>query len=247
MVGDDRLGGYADALLAVAAAEGASEVVEDELFRFAEALRGSEPLMATVSDRGLSLERRQAVVEDLLGSSASAITTALVSMVVGTGRGADLPAIVDEAVVRSAAGRNRALARVRSAIELTDDQKSRLAAAIKSSTGTDVEIRVVSGTSSFGPFKVSAQAPYCPSSLIPTMGMCGSGAPAPVAGCGDTPTDPTAPSGSTGSTGSSGPSSTWDDTRSGGCSVSGSQSLAGQPLLALALLGLLVLRRRCRP
>jgi F-type H+-transporting ATPase subunit delta len=142
-VADDRLGGYADALLAVAAAEGASGVVEDELFRFAEALRGSEALLATVSDRGLSLERRQAVVEDLLGSNASAITTALVSMVVGTGRGADLPAIVDEAVVRSAAGRNRALARVRSAIELTDDQKSRLAAAIKSSTGTDVEIRVV--------------------------------------------------------------------------------------------------------
>ncbi len=140
---DDRLGGYADALLAVAAAEGASEVVEDELFRFAEVLRGSETLMDTVSDRQLSLERRQAVVEDLLGESVSAITTALISMVVGTGRGADLPAIVDEAVERSAAGRNRALARVRSAVELTDDQKSRLAAAIKSSTGTDVEIRVV--------------------------------------------------------------------------------------------------------
>ena len=149
-VADDRLGGYAEALLAVAAAEGVSDVVEDELFRFAEALRGSEALLATVSDAELPIERRQAVVEDLLGSRASSTTTALVSMVVGTGRGADLPAIVDEAVSRSAAGRNRALARVRSVVDLTDDQKSRLASAIKSSTGTDVEIRVVIDESVMG-------------------------------------------------------------------------------------------------
>ena len=131
---DDRLGGYADAILAVAAAEDVSGTVVDELFRFGEALRGNEQLLATLGDRELPIERRQGVVEELLGAKASPATTALVSMVVGTGRGADLPAIIDEAVVRSAAGRNRALARVRSAVELSEDQKSRLAAAIKSST-----------------------------------------------------------------------------------------------------------------
>ena len=140
---DDRLGGYADAILAVAAAEGVSDTVEDELFRFGEALRGNDTLLATLSDHHLPVNRRQGVVEDLLGAKASPVTAALVSMVVGTGRGADLPAVIDEAVARSAAGRNRALARVRSAVELSDDQKVRLAAAIKSSTGTDVEIRVV--------------------------------------------------------------------------------------------------------
>jgi F-type H+-transporting ATPase subunit delta len=149
-VADDRIGGYADALLAVAAAEGASDVVEDELFRVAEAVRSNDNLLATLSDRNLPVERRQGVVEDLLGSSAHPTTTALVSMVVGTGRGADLPAIVDETVARSAAGRNATLARVRSAIDLTDDQKSRLAAAIKSKTGSDVEIRVVIDESVLG-------------------------------------------------------------------------------------------------
>ncbi len=147
---DDRLGGYADAMLAVAAAEDVSGTVVDELFRFGEALRGNEQLLATLGDRELPIERRQGVVEELLGAKASPATTALVSMVVGTGRGADLPAIIDEAVVRSAAGRNRALARVRSAVELSEDQKSRLAAAIKSSTGTDVEIRVVIDESVLG-------------------------------------------------------------------------------------------------
>jgi F-type H+-transporting ATPase subunit delta len=149
-VADDRLGGYADAMLAVAAAEDVSGTVVDELFRFGEALRGNDQLLATLGDRELPIERRQGVVEELLGAKATPATTALVSMVVGTGRGADLPAIIDEAVVRSAAGRNRALARVRSAVELSEDQKSRLAAAIKSSTGTDVEIRVVIDESVLG-------------------------------------------------------------------------------------------------
>ena len=65
-VADDRIGGYADALLAVASAEGASDVVEDELFRVAEAVRGSESLLATLADRHLPIDRRMGVVEDLL-------------------------------------------------------------------------------------------------------------------------------------------------------------------------------------
>jgi len=149
-VADDRVGGYADALLAVAAAEGASDVVEDELFRVAEAVRASESLLNTLADRQLPIERRIGVVEDLLGSKASPTTTALVSMVVANGRGADLPAIVDEAMIRSAAGRNRQLARVRSAVGLDDDQVQRLAQAIKTRTGSDVEIRVVIDESVMG-------------------------------------------------------------------------------------------------
>ncbi len=150
LVADDRIGGYADALLAVAAAEGASDVVEDELFRVAEAVRASESLLNTLADRQLPIERRIGVVEDLLGPKASPTTTALVSMVVANGRGADLPAIVDEAMIRSAAGRNRQLARVRSAVGLDDDQVQRLAQAIKTRTGSDVEIRVVIDESVMG-------------------------------------------------------------------------------------------------
>ena len=109
---DDRIGGYADALLAVASAEGASDVVEDELFRVAEAVRDSESLSATLADRHLPIDRRIGVVEDLLGPKASPATTALVSMVVANGRGSDLPAIVDEAMVRSAAGAPSSIIRI---------------------------------------------------------------------------------------------------------------------------------------
>ena len=63
------------------------------------------------------------------------------SLVVGAGRGGELVEIVEAAIDRAAAGRNRRVARVRSAVELTGDQRSRLAAAIKASSGLDVEIQ----------------------------------------------------------------------------------------------------------
>jgi len=147
---EDRIDGYADAVLAVAAAEGVSDLVEDELFRFAAALRSNEELTSTLSDRQLPIERRQQLVEDLLSGPASAVTNATVSMIVAAGRGGDLPEIIDSVIERRAASRNRAVARVRSAIELTEDQKSRLAAAIKTSTGTDVDVRVIIDPSVLG-------------------------------------------------------------------------------------------------
>jgi F-type H+-transporting ATPase subunit delta len=74
----------------------------------------------------------------------------LVSLAVGAGRGADLPAIVRALVERSAASRNKAVAEVRSAVPLSTDQTTRLAAAIKSATGKDVEIKVVIDPSVLG-------------------------------------------------------------------------------------------------
>ena len=140
---DSRVTGYADALFAVAAAEGDLAAVEDELFRFAQALRSDDQLGSTLADQGVPVSRRQQVVEDLLGGKASATTTALVSMVVGAGRATALPAIVDALVERSAASRNKSVATVRSAIDLTAEQRNRLASAINTRTGRDVEIRVV--------------------------------------------------------------------------------------------------------
>jgi len=140
---DPTVSGYADALFAVAVAEGDLATVEDELFRFAQALRSDGELCSTLADQSVPVPRRQQVVEDLLGGKASATTTALIYMVVGAGRAAELPAIVDALVERSAASRNKAVATVRSAVDLTADQRDRLAAAINTRTGKAVEIKVV--------------------------------------------------------------------------------------------------------
>ena len=82
-------------------------------------------------------------MEDLLGGRADRVTTALVSMVVGAGRARDLPAIIDELVKLSAASGNKEVAEVRSAVELSDDQKQRLVTALQAKTGKQVELKVI--------------------------------------------------------------------------------------------------------
>lgn len=140
---DDRTLAYAEALFGVARAEGTLGEVEDELFRFSQTLQGSDELRDALTDPGIPVARRQQIVEDLLGGKASSTTTALVSMVVGTGRARDLPDIIRQLVEMSAAEAHKAVAEVRSAIPLTDDQVERLAKALGEATGRSVTVKVV--------------------------------------------------------------------------------------------------------
>src|SRR5947209_8640558 len=119
----DRIDAYASALFEVARAEGNLDEVEDELFRFARSVEGNDELRGVLTDELVPAAKRQAIVEDLLGDKASATTTSLVSFVVGSGRGRDLPAIIGKLVERAAREKHRAVAEVRSAVPLTDDQK----------------------------------------------------------------------------------------------------------------------------
>ena len=140
---ESRSHAYAEALLAVARTEGSLAEVEDELFRFARLLEANDELRTTLTDAQLPVSRRQQIVEDLLGGRANPTTTALVSMVVGTGRSRDLPAIIDELVKLSAAEGNKEIAEIRSAIDLTHDQKQRLTTALEATTGKKIELKVI--------------------------------------------------------------------------------------------------------
>jgi F-type H+-transporting ATPase subunit delta len=140
---EERVSAYAEALLNVARAEGSLRDVEDELFRFSRVLEGNDELRSTLMDASIPASRRQQIVEDLLGGKASPTTVSLVSMVIGAGRARDLPAIVDELVRLSAASVDKQVAEVRSAVELSDDQRARLAAALQQATGSPVEVKVI--------------------------------------------------------------------------------------------------------
>jgi F-type H+-transporting ATPase subunit delta len=146
----DRIEAYADAMFEVARVEGTIDEVQDELFRFSRALDGSDELREVLTDPRLPASRRQQVVEDLLGPRATSTTTALVSMVVGIGRGNDLIGIIEALVEKSAAAHDKAVAEVRSAVELTADQQQRLAQAIAKATGKTVEVKVVVDPSVLG-------------------------------------------------------------------------------------------------
>jgi len=144
---DERTEAYADALLAIAKAEGNGSETEDELFRFARILEASDELRDKLADVHLPITLRQQIVSDLLGGKATPATVNLVGMVVGNGRIRELPAIVDAMVANSARQADKEVAEVRSAIALTEDQKSRLADALGKATGKQVEVKVIIDTS----------------------------------------------------------------------------------------------------
>src|SRR6516162_1907072 len=110
----ERTEAYARALLEVGRAEGPLADIEDDLFRFARTVEGSDDLRMALTDPALPVERRLAVIEDLVGGKALAVSAALVGLIVGAGHAADLPAIVDRFVELAVAERQREVAEVRS-------------------------------------------------------------------------------------------------------------------------------------
>ena len=147
---NQKVEAYARALFEIAQAEGSLERVEDELFRVARAFESNDQLRATLTDTSLPGDRRQQVVEQLLGGKASATTVQLVSMLVTGGQVKELPAIIDSLVKRASSVNAQQVAEVRSAIPLTDDQQKRLADALTKATGKTLNLKVVVDPSVLG-------------------------------------------------------------------------------------------------
>jgi F-type H+-transporting ATPase subunit delta len=146
----DRVDVYARALLDIVSAEGHLDDVEDELFRFARIVEGNDDLRMSLSNPGLPLDRRAAIVDELLENRALPITRAIATFVVGAGRGHDLPAIVDRFVDLAAQTRERTVAEVRSAVPLDDEQQQRIAQALSRATRKQVEVKVIVDESVLG-------------------------------------------------------------------------------------------------
>jgi len=137
----DRTDSYAIAVAAVAGAEGALESVADELHQFARALETNDDLRNTISDRSIPAGRRLGVVSEVL-SDAHPMTANLVNMIVGADRANEIVAIADAVVKQAASSRGEQVAEVRSAVALTEDQISRLAAALGNAVGGSVDVKV---------------------------------------------------------------------------------------------------------
>jgi F-type H+-transporting ATPase subunit delta len=138
-----KLESYAHALFEIARGEGLLGGVEDDMFRFARTLEGSDALRLALTDPSLPVERRIGVIEELTGGKALPVSTALLSMLVAAGQASELPQIVDRFVELAAAEREHEVAEVRSAIPLDTAQMQRLATALGRATGKDVEVKVI--------------------------------------------------------------------------------------------------------
>jgi F-type H+-transporting ATPase subunit delta len=135
--------GYATALFQIAEAEGALERVSDELFRFSKAVEQNNELRSALTDIALPAERKQAVIDEILGDRASPLTKHILDFVVSQGHARELSDIVGSVAEFAAEARDSVLAEVRTAVDLDDDMKKKLADALAKATGKHVDVKVV--------------------------------------------------------------------------------------------------------
>ena len=126
----------------VAEADGSLDEVEDELFRFSRIIARDPELRAVLTDRGLPNDRKTALLTGLLGDRARPETLRLVSSLVSAPRGRTLEDGLAEYARLAAEIRERSVARVTSAVRLTDAQEERLAAALARTLGRQVQLQV---------------------------------------------------------------------------------------------------------
>lgn len=145
-----QINAYVVAMFEIASANDAVSAVEDDMFRLARAIESNEQLRAALNDTSLPADRRQNIVEQLLGGKAHNVTVQLVSLLVGTGHISLLPQVADALVKRASSSKQMEVAEVRSAVALTDAQKARLAEALGKVAGKPVNLKVVVDPSVIG-------------------------------------------------------------------------------------------------
>jgi F-type H+-transporting ATPase subunit delta len=132
----------ATATFLVAEKNGELDRVSNELFRFERALSGSPELRAVLTDRGLDVDRKKALLDGLLEGKAADGTRRLVEALVLSPRGRTLEDGLAEFGDLGALVRSRSLATVTSAVPLDEAQQQRLAASLSAQLGREVQLQV---------------------------------------------------------------------------------------------------------
>ena len=130
-----------DVLLAAAESENALDSVEDELFRLERILDAESTLTTMLDEASVDASRRGDLVEGLLANKAHPVTIALVRHAVSTQRKRSILLALDDLISAASARRNRSVARVVSAVEMTDKQQGDLAARLSEMYGRRIDVR----------------------------------------------------------------------------------------------------------
>ncbi|MGK5530315.1 F0F1 ATP synthase subunit delta [Streptomyces sp. URMC 129] len=124
---------------------GVLDSVEDELFRFGRIVATSPELRAALGrkdDSAAAVSAKTALVHELLGGRAQAVTERLVVRLVERPRGRSLDAGLDALSALAAARRNRSVAVVTSAVPLSDQQRQRLGDALARLYGRPIQLNL---------------------------------------------------------------------------------------------------------
>lgn len=147
---DDRINGYAQGIFEMARGEDSLDRVEGELLAIARALESSPELRSNLTDPQLPLEKKQGIVDGLIGGRASSLTVGLVQLLISQDHTSDIPAIASAVAGAAAASRDKEVAEVRSAVPLDEATVARLTESLGRATGKSVEVKVIVDPSVIG-------------------------------------------------------------------------------------------------
>ena len=159
-----------DAAMTRAEADDQLDEVEDELFRFERIVDGEPELRAALTNRNLPADRKRDLLRRLLEGKAAPVTVSLIERAVLFPRGRTLERVIDEFTSFAAQRRSRLIARVTSAVALTEDQQERLSTALARELGHEVRLQLVVDPSIIGGITVRVGDELLDASVLRQLG-----------------------------------------------------------------------------
>jgi F-type H+-transporting ATPase subunit delta len=132
-----------EAALQQAESDGVLDEVEDQLFRFERIIDAQHELRSALTDRNLPADRKAALLHRLLDGKVADVSAALIQRAVLAPRGRTVERVLDEFTELAARRRQRLIARVTSAVALTDEQQESLSEALRREFDRDVRLQLV--------------------------------------------------------------------------------------------------------
>ena len=133
---------------------GSLDALEDELFEAQRIIDEARELRGVLADRTIVAEHKGTLIDSIFGGKVSPATLALLKQAAATRTGS-FDAVLERFADEVAARRQRVLAEVRSAYELGDEERHRLAEALSASYGYDVHLNVIVDPAIVGGLRVS--------------------------------------------------------------------------------------------
>jgi F-type H+-transporting ATPase subunit delta len=130
------------ALLTSAEKTGNLDTVESQLFQVARIVAGEPELERALAEQAASLEAKRNLVRGLFADRLDVVTETMVEQVILRHQGRGVAAGLDRLVELAAERRNRSVARVTSASELTAEQEAQLAEKLNRIYGRQIAVHI---------------------------------------------------------------------------------------------------------
>lgn len=130
-----------DALFQAAEKDGSLDRVEDELFRFERILQAAGELTGLLDEFTAGIARRTDLIDSLLDGKVSPVTIELLHHAIASQRKRSITLAIDDLLEQAAARQERSVARVISAVPLSDAQQDRLAKALSAMYDRPISVR----------------------------------------------------------------------------------------------------------